>query len=153
MYKSGWPVTFFKINVFWKKIIRVALFQKILILALGQIHLPHLQIRKFFTDDSSIYFHGKVFLHLLQKFGKKWRKNVSWKFMDESSIKYLQIHKWTRWIRNISNKKFRALCFSASLSQDFLNMMMTSLRENITYTNRAGGTSRFCAKKVMPRVE
>ena len=37
-------------------------------------------------DDSSIIFHGKVFLHFLRKFGKKWRKTLTWK-TDESSIK------------------------------------------------------------------
>ena len=41
----------------------------------------------------------KFFLHFLLNFSKKWRKNLSWKFTDESSIKYLRIRKWTRWIR------------------------------------------------------
>ena len=44
-------------------------------------------------------FHVKFFLHFLLKFRKKGRKNMSWKFMDELSVKYLWIHKWTRWIR------------------------------------------------------
>ena len=47
----------------------------------------------------SINFHDKVFLYFLKKNGKKWRKNLSWKFTDELSIKYLWIHKWGRWIR------------------------------------------------------
>ena len=38
---------------------------------IGRIHLPHLWIRKYFMDDSSINFHDKVFLHFFQKFGKK----------------------------------------------------------------------------------
>ena len=57
---------------------------------------PHLKIHWYFTD-----FHGKVFLHFLKKFGQIWRKTLSWKFTDELSIKYLQIHKWGRWIRPI----------------------------------------------------
>ena len=65
----------------------------------GRIHLVHLWIHKYFTDDSSVNFHDKFFLHFLLKFRKKWRKNLSWKFTDESSIKYLWIRKWTRWIR------------------------------------------------------
>ena len=64
----------------------------------GRIHLVHLRSLKYFTDDSSINFHDKFFLHFLLNFSKKWRKNLSWKFMDESSIRYLRIHKWTRWI-------------------------------------------------------
>ena len=28
----------------------------------GQIHLPHLRIHKYFTNDSSVNFHDKVFL-------------------------------------------------------------------------------------------
>ena len=72
-----------------------------MILHIGQIHLVHLRICKYFTDDSSVNFHDKVFLHFLPKFRKKWRKNLSWKFMDESSVKYLWIRKWTRWIRPI----------------------------------------------------
>ena len=67
--------------------------------AIGRIHLVHLRIHKYLTDDSSVNFHDKFFLHFLLKFRKKWRKNLSWKFTDESSIKYLWIHKWTRWIR------------------------------------------------------
>ena len=62
------------------------------------IHLPHLRIRKYFTDNSSINFHYNIFLHFLPKIGKKWRKTLSWKFTDESSIKCLWIHKWCRWI-------------------------------------------------------
>ena len=65
----------------------------------GRIHLVHLRIHKYLTDDPSVNFHDKFFLHFLLKFRKKWRKNLSWKFMDESSVKYLQIRKWTRWIR------------------------------------------------------
>ena len=66
---------------------------------LGRIRLPHLRISKYFTDDSSVNFPDMVFLHFLQKIGKKWRKTLSWKFTDESSIKYLWIRKWGRWIR------------------------------------------------------
>ena len=69
------------------------------ILVLGRIHMVHLWIRKYFMDDSSINFHDKFFLHFLLNFSKKWRKNLSWKFTDESSVKYLQIRKWTRWSR------------------------------------------------------
>ena len=65
----------------------------------GRIHLVHLWICKYFTDDSSINFHDKFFLYFLLKFSKKWRKNLPWKFTDESSVKYLRIRKWTRWIR------------------------------------------------------
>ena len=51
------------------------------------------------TDDSSVKFPWQApFLHFLLKFRKKWRKNLSWKFMDELSVKYLRIRKWTRWI-------------------------------------------------------
>ena len=41
------------------------------LLYLVRIHLPHLRILKYFTDDTSVNFHDKVFLHFLQKFGKK----------------------------------------------------------------------------------
>ena len=68
----------------------------------GRIHPPYLQIHTYFMDDLSINFHDKVFLHFLKKIGKKWRKTLSWKFTDESSIKYLQIRKWGRWIRPCS---------------------------------------------------
>ena len=69
---------------------------------LGRIHLVYLRIRKYFMDDSSVNFHDKFFLHFLVNFSKKWRKNLSWKFTDESSIKYLWIRKWTRWIWPLS---------------------------------------------------
>ena len=69
---------------------------------IGQIHLPHLWICKYFMDDSSINFHDNVFLHFLPNIFKKWRKTLSWKFMDESSVKYLRICKWGRWIRPMS---------------------------------------------------
>ena len=75
----------------------------------GQIHLPHLRICKYFMDDSSVNFHDKVFLHFLQKFGKKWRKTLSWKFMDESSVKYLWIHKWGRWIQPMCRSSIKML--------------------------------------------
>ena len=65
----------------------------------GWIHLVHLQIHKYFTDDSSVNFHDKFFLHFLKKISKQWRKTLSCKYTDESSVKYLRIHKWTRWIR------------------------------------------------------
>ena len=38
---------------------------------LGRIQLVHLQIRKYFTDDSSVNFHDKFFLHFLLKLTKK----------------------------------------------------------------------------------
>ena len=41
---------------------------------LGRIHLPHLRIRKYFMDDSSINFHDKVFLHFSKKMGKNEEK-------------------------------------------------------------------------------
>ena len=63
---------------------------------IGRIHLPHLQINKYFTDDSSINFHDNFFLPLLLNYSKKWRKIMSWKFMDESSLKYLWICKYFR---------------------------------------------------------
>ena len=53
-------------------------------------------------DDSSVNFHDKFFLNFFLNFSKKWRKNLSWKFMDESSVKYLWIDKWGRWIRPMS---------------------------------------------------
>ena len=41
-------------------------------LFIGRIHLPHLQIRKYFMDNSSINFHdSKVFQFFLQKIRKK----------------------------------------------------------------------------------
>ena len=43
---------------------------------LGRIHLVHLQIHKYFTDDSSVNFHDKVFLHFLLKFRKKMKKKL-----------------------------------------------------------------------------
>ena len=64
----------------------------------GRIHLVHLRSLKYFTDDSSVNFHDKFCLHFVVNFSKKWRKNLSWKFTDESSIKYLRVCKWTRWI-------------------------------------------------------
>ena len=36
-----------------------------------KIHLPILWIHNYFTDDSSINFHDKVFLHFLKECGKK----------------------------------------------------------------------------------
>ena len=66
---------------------------------IGRIHLVLLRIHKYLTDDSFVNFRDKFWLHFLLKFRKKWRKNLLWKFTDESSIKYLQICKWTRWIR------------------------------------------------------
>ena len=33
-----------------------------------------------------------------KKFGKKWRKTLSWKLTNGSSVKYLWIRKWGRWI-------------------------------------------------------
>ena len=38
------------------------------ILYIGQIHPPHLRIHKYFTDNSSVNFHDKVFLHFLPFF-------------------------------------------------------------------------------------
>ena len=64
----------------------------------AEIHLVDLWIHKYFTDDSSVNFHGKFILHFLPNYSKKWRKNRSWKFVDESSIKYLHIRRWIRWI-------------------------------------------------------
>ena len=52
----------------------------------------------YFMDDSSTHFHDKVFFHFLKINGKKWRKILSWKFMDKSSINYLWICKWGKWI-------------------------------------------------------
>ena len=40
----------------------------------GRIHLTHLWIRKYFTDDSSVNFHDKVFLHFLKKMAKNEEK-------------------------------------------------------------------------------
>ena len=40
-----------------------------------------------------------LFFIFCQIIAKKWRKNTSWKVTDESSVNYLQIRKWTRWIR------------------------------------------------------
>ena len=37
---------------------------------LGRIHLPQLQIHKYFTDDSSINVHDKVFLHFFTNLAK-----------------------------------------------------------------------------------
>ena len=51
---------------------------------LGRIHLVHLRIHKYFTDDSSVNFHDKIFLYFLKKCGKKWRKTLSWKFTDDA---------------------------------------------------------------------
>ena len=70
---------------------------------IGRIHLLHLQIHKYFTDDSSVNFHDKVFLRFLPNFFKKWRKTLSWKFTDESSVKLLWIRKWGRRIRQLCN--------------------------------------------------
>ena len=50
----------------------------------------------------------RFFFIFCQFFFKKWRKTLSWKFMDESSIKYLRIHKWDRWIRPRSSVIFSA---------------------------------------------
>ena len=66
---------------------------------LGWIHLPHLRIRKIFTDNSSVFF---IFCKNLAKN----EKTMSWKFTDESSVKYLPISKWGRWIR----PKFKSGC-------------------------------------------
>ena len=44
----------------------------------------------------------QILLEFLLKFRKKLRKNLLWKFMDEFSVKYLWIRKWTRWIRPMS---------------------------------------------------
>ena len=77
----------------------------------GRIYLVHLRICKYFTDNSSVNFHDKFFLHFLLKFSKKWRKNLSWKFTDESSIKYLRIRNWTRWINSaLANSTNIFLC-------------------------------------------
>ena len=40
------------------------------------------------TDDSSVNFHDKFFLHFMLKFSRKWRKNLSWKCMGESSVTF-----------------------------------------------------------------
>ena len=68
-------------------------FGKVWLVSYGRIHLVHLRIHKYLTDDSTVNFHDKFFLHFLLKFRKKWRKNLSWKFIDESSVKYLRIRK------------------------------------------------------------
>ena len=39
------------------------------------------------------------FFFFFLNFRKKWRKNLSFKFMNESSVRYLWIHKWNSWIR------------------------------------------------------
>ena len=46
------------------------------ILYYGRIHLVHLRIHKYFTDNSSINFHDKGFLDFLKKFDKKIKKNL-----------------------------------------------------------------------------
>ena len=93
-------------------------------LDLGWIHLPHLRIRKYFTENSSVNFHDKVFLHFFLKFRKKWRKNLSWKFMEELpvSVKYLWIRKWTWWIRPKYRKYLDEkadMCPNSMLSHNF----------------------------------
>ena len=45
-------------------------------LDLGQIHLSHLWIRKYFTDDSSIFHYKVFFLHFLQKMKKNHVKEI-----------------------------------------------------------------------------
>ena len=40
------------------------------LLGMSQIHLPHLRIRKYFTKNSSVNFHDKVFLHILPNLAK-----------------------------------------------------------------------------------
>ena len=44
---------------------------------LGQIRLPHLRIHKYFTDDSSVNFLDKVFLHFLSNSCKKNKEKYS----------------------------------------------------------------------------
>ena len=41
---------------------------------------------------------GQGFPSFFAKIWQKLKKNLVWKFMEESSIKYLKIHKWGRWI-------------------------------------------------------
>ena len=43
---------------------------KCLILAFGRIHLPHLQICKYFMDDSSVNFQTRFFFIFRQIFAK-----------------------------------------------------------------------------------
>ena len=40
----------------------------------------------------------RFFFIFCRFFFKKWKKTLSWKFTDESSIKYLWIRKWGKWI-------------------------------------------------------
>ena len=44
------------------------------VLYLGWIHLPHLWIHKYFTNDTSINFHDKVFLHFSKKLAENEEK-------------------------------------------------------------------------------
>ena len=54
-------------------------FQKKMCIHNGRIHLPHLQIHKYFMDDSTVDFWTRFFFIFLQKFGTKWRKTLSGK--------------------------------------------------------------------------
>ena len=57
---------------------------------------------------------------MFSNIAKKWRIILSWKFTDESSIKYLWIRKWTRWIRPLSIVTYYSnscyICIAAALS-------------------------------------
>ena len=101
-----------------------------------RIHLVHLQISKYFMDDSSVNFHDKFFLHFLLKFRKKWRKNLSWKFMEELSVsvKYVWIHKWTWWIRPKYRKYLDEkadMCPNSMLSHNFFYVIWWPLSKSL----------------------
>ena len=67
----------------------------------GQIHLPDAftygSISTLRTTHLKISWQG--FSSLFAKFLQKMKKNLVQKFTDESSVKYLWIYKWGRWIQ------------------------------------------------------
>ena len=54
---------FFNLNFNYLRTFVLCIVRVILVKVIGQIHLVHLQIRKYFTNDSSVNFNDKFFLH------------------------------------------------------------------------------------------
>ena len=82
--------------IYWNRIRQDCNFD--ILLCMGLIHLPHLRIHKYFMDDSLVYFTRQGFPSLFANFFQKQKKSLSWKITDVSSVKYLRICKWGRWI-------------------------------------------------------
>ena len=64
-----------------------------ILLHIGRIHLPHLQIRKYFMDDSSVILKTSFFIIFFQNLARNEEKPCNGKLQMSRLVKYLWIRK------------------------------------------------------------